>query len=137
MRHHNRFLLLILLIALLFALLFVFMNSVSQKQDLRSQAAKSEVCQQNIDCPTGTACINGTCVLKAVSPSQSPLSYAKISEIDQEAKPIPSYFVEPTSTSQPPLLLRMAYGINSFIGNTFGAVFTFIDSQLQNIIVSF
>lgn len=134
---NNRFFFLILLILILFALLFISMNSVSQKQDLRSQAAKSDVCQQNIDCPTGTACINGLCVLRAVSPSQSPLSYAKVSEIDQEAKPIPSYFVEPTPTPQPPLLLRMAYGINSFIGNILGVVFTFIDSQLQKIVVSF
>lgn len=131
--HHNRFLLIILLTLGLFALLFASMSSVEKKQDLRSKAADT-TCRQNIDCPIGTSCVNGVCVLKAISPTQSPLSYANVSQIDQSAKPIPSYFVEPTPTPQPHALLRMAYGINGFLGSFFNVIFSFVDGQLQSVV---
>lgn len=134
MHHNSKVILLSLVFLALLAILFLSMSRIEKNQNIQSRASKLRECTSNVDCPKSSVCVEGKCVLEVATVTQSPLSYAKVSDIDQEAKPIPSYFVEPTPTPEPNMLYKIAYGVNSFFGGIFNTLFNLVDSAFQGIV---
>lgn len=122
-KNHNNFIILLSVFAVSMVL-FVTLFNFSNTQSLKSEAGKT-YCEGNIDCPKGTACTNGLCLIVKTTITQTPMAYVDITTLVEKPKPIPAIYVSPTPTPTIGVLEMMSNNINGSIGELFNMIIRF------------
>jgi hypothetical protein len=129
----NEFIILLTLFLGLIAVTIVLLN-ISQKQNFKSKAYQPASCNTSVDCPSGTVCRGGKCVLTPTSSiSQAPLAYVDISSIVEKPKPIPAIYVTPTPLPKVNFLISLSQGINGTIGGFLAFIGNFLESVASEV----
>lgn len=111
----NNFIILLSVFASL-AVLFVILLNFFQSQSTTGRAGR-EYCERNSDCPIGTACENGTCMIVKNQVTQTPFAYVDVRSIVEKPKPIPTVYVTPTPTPIISWFEQTSHTINGGIEN--------------------
>lgn len=123
----NEFIILLVLFSGLILLTIILLN-VSKKQDLVSKAYQPTGCNSNRDCPSGTFCKGGTCIIGAALVTQAPLAYVDVSTIVEKPRSIPAIYETPTPTPKENVLVVMTRSINGTVGGVVGFIGNFLES---------
>ncbi len=119
--NHNNFIILLSVFGILMVLVVTLFN-FAQPQSLKSRADRA-YCEANQDCPLGTACTNGLCLIIKSSVTQTPLAYVEVATLVEAPKPIPALYISPTPTPTIPVLVQISQNINGSVTGFFGLIF--------------